>query len=635
MWHSNSNTGHRRMHLIHPHSIGTALSNITIQTVGLTEPSFPILISELSLHDPPSISSGHEDWFYVEVAVDNVARTTSAVSKRELPWKETFTFNARRSSRVTLQVFAKRIHCRDTYVGSLQGTLDAFLGSSGEAVLSSPSSNDGHQAAWKTRLSFSVKRVGELTTEHRAEQHEPATEKMEAELYHPSSTALQERPLARDLTTSFAAIIALFPNANEVQQILDNANIFSPLLDKINLFLTFTDALGDIHPYVKMAAVILTGIAKVSTAQTVFQDHVKKLIETVADAHSFLSESHALVRINSHKEIICALSKHTVECLYFLQDIMKRGLGFFRSQQLLMSNAERKFQGYTQEFQRLRAALQERAAISTAVTVSRMYDEVLGIAAQGPLDNMHYVGDVHYTDVDDCDSLEPDWRLLSDEIIRWISGDSTERIFYLCGPVNCGKTTIAYEVARLFDELQRLGSSYFVRETQSPPNHQWQKGPRDPSCIFRNISRDIADHNPHFRQAVGEKVKTCATRNSSKIDKQFQDLILEPAKRINWCGPVVIVIDALDVCVEGRKRNDLLNVLATRTAELPPNFRILVTSCPDADIVHALEHKLHIMTKILEDATVPDNDSGISFSPIATCGRCSPSSVGDSVLESD
>ncbi|KAI6043976.1 hypothetical protein EDC04DRAFT_498700 [Pisolithus marmoratus] len=610
------------MHPIHPLSIGTALFNITTQTVGLTEPSFPILISELSLHDPPSISSGHEDWFYVEVAVDNVARTTSAVSKRKLPWKETFTFNARRSSRVTLQVFAKRIHCRDTYVGSLQGTLDAFLGSSGEAVLSSPSSNDGHQAAWKTRLSFSVKRVGEKensidaafpnivtdaprlaeptfpiqinglnlcdppsislghedrfyvevvvdnvsrttstvpkhklpwkeTLDFDARQSSVVTLRVFAErklhqdtyvgsvqgrldaflgscekaLLPPphsnndphaawktkmslsvkrvvdatqsgSPSVASELPTketsllitedhlpkeisrkykgaecdeletngqktdvchssheARDFTTSFPAIIALFPDDNqrqEIQQILDSANNFRPLLDKIDLFLTITNALGDIHPYVRAGAVILTGVIKVFTAQLFLKENVKNLFDAMVDAHSFLTEADPLARINSHREIILALLEHTEKCLRFLQDIAKDDVGFLK--QLWAMN---KFQEYTQKFQQLRAALQERANILTAVTVLRVHDEVQGI------------------------------------------------------------------------------------------------------------------------------------------------------------------------------RKDL-NVLATRAAELFPNRQVIVTSRPK-DIVRALEDKPHVVTQTFEDPTLPDNDSGISFSPIRTCGRCSPSSV-DSVL---
>ncbi|KAI6129564.1 hypothetical protein EV401DRAFT_2066776 [Pisolithus croceorrhizus] len=655
MWHPHIDTGHHSTHDVHSHSIGAAFGSLMLQALNaprLAEPTFPVQINELDLYHPPCVSWGHEDWFYVDIDIDGRVQSTPVVGKHELPWKESFNFDVRQSSVITLRVFAQRKLHKDRYVGSVQGRLDAFLGSSGKAILhdvSPPHSHDDHHAARKTKISFSVKRVGEdwhpvperelpHAEHHQLKEQKPEGAKPDVQTAkqleaNSSEKGLRVKPSARELVTPFAAIAALFPNDSQIEQILNSANTFSPLLDKIDIFLTFTNAIGDIHPYVKMAAVVLTGIC---TSHIALKNNIKNLVDTMADAHSFLSESDPLARIKSHLQIIRALSAQTVECSYFLQGIVKSSVGCIVGQQLQMAHTQRKFDDYTQKFQQLKAALQERVIISTAVNVLRLYDEVQGLSAQISLDNMYYAEDVHYTSVDECDSLEPVQRQLSDEISLWINGDSAERIFYLCGPAECGKTAVAREVARLFDGLQRLGSSYFVREPHDlPHDHYHSKDPRNPSCIFRNISRDIADHNPHFKQAVGEKVKKSAIRTSNHIRTQFQELILEPAKQISWCGPVVIVIDALDVCGEHQKRKDLLKVLATKAAELPPNFRILVTSRPEADIVHALKDKSHVVMKILEDATLPDNDSGISFSPVSSCGRRSPSPTGDSGLESD
>ncbi|KAI6168096.1 hypothetical protein EDD17DRAFT_745147 [Pisolithus thermaeus] len=579
MWHTHINTG---MPDTHSHSARPASGHLTFQTLSLGEPTLPVQINKLDLHHPPSISWGHEDLFYVVIEVDaRQVRQTPVVGKSELPWKETFDFDASLSSVITLRVFARRKLHEDKYVGSVQSKLDTFLGSSGKAVLydvSPPRSHDDHHAAWKTEISFSI------------EVAEPS--------FPDGDEALQAKPSAQGLATSFDAIAALFPNDNKIQQTLNSANSFIPLLEKINLFLTVTAAIGNVHPYVQVAAVVIVGVVKVCTAHIRFKNN-----------------------------IICALSAQTVECLYFLRDVVKSSAGCTVRRLIWMINTERKFHEYTRKFQELRAALQELATISTAVKVLRIYDEVHGISTQISLDSIHYAEDVHYTNVDECRSLEPVHRQLRDEISHWINGDSAERIFYLCGPAQCGKTAIAREVAHLFDGLQRLGSSYFVRKSHELPH--------DPSCIFRNISCDIADHNPHFKQAVGERVKRRAIRSCNHIRTQFQELILEPAKQVNWCGPLVIVIDALDVCAEHQKGKDLLNILANEAAELPFNFRILVTSCPRTDIVHALKDKPHVAMKILKDATLPDNDSGISFSPVSPCGRRSPSPTGDSVSGSD
>lgn len=306
-------------------------------------------------------------------------------------------------------------------------------------------------------------------------------------------------------------------------------------------------------------------------------------------------------------------------------------------------------QGYIQRFQELREALHERAAITTAITVLRLYDEVQGLCKSLPLyvalypfrtfadtqislDAMHYADDVHYTSVEAYEDLESDQLQLIDEITNWINGDTTERIYFLCGPAQCGKTSVARKVAHIFDRLQRLGSSYFVQDPLHPHTTH-HSHPRFPSSIFRTISRDIADYDPHFRRAVGEMVNKRAIRSTNNIRTQFENFILSPAQRTNAMGPVVIVIDALDYCGTEDSRVPLLAMLANRAMELPPNYRILVTSRPTADIVGAFKDKKHVTMKVLEDTTLPDNDSGVSFSPVEKRRKMSVTSPCDDDLD--
>ncbi|KAG6336376.1 hypothetical protein ID866_2696, partial [Astraeus odoratus] len=333
----------------------------------------------------------------------------------------------------------------------------------------------------------------------------------------------------------------------------------------------------------------------------------------------------------SHREIIKALSAQTVECSYFIKDITKNG-GFARvMNQIMVMNVERKSRDYIQKFQDLRASLHELATITTATTVLRLYDDIQGISRDVSLDAMHYAEDVHYSNVERCNTLEADQLQLVDEITGWINSDTTERIYYLCGPAQWGKTSVARTVAHLFDGLQRLASSYFVREPIHPTSHH--NYPRFPTSVLRTISRDIADHHPHFKRTLGEKVRKRAIRVTNNICTQFEELILHPAQTISEAGPVVVVIDDLDNCGDRGSRKDLLNVLANRAAELPPNFRVLITSRPEADIVAAFQDKAHILVKTVEDATLPDNDSGVSFSPIETPAGPFVSCPRDAALE--
>lgn len=62
-----------------------------------------------------------------------------------------------------------------------------------------------------------------------------------------------------------------------------------------------------------------------------------------------------------------------------------------------------------------------------------------------------------------------------------------------------GKSAIANAVARRFDEVGRLGSSYcFDRADQAN---------RHPSNLLSTIALDIADLDPHWKKALCDMVK--------------------------------------------------------------------------------------------------------------------------------
>lgn len=638
----------------------------------LAEPTITIQIHELDLYHPPKISWGHEDRFYVDVDVDGEVRTTATLGKHELPWKDCLTFNVRESSIIALRVFAYRMLHEDVHIGSIEERLVALLDVTKNAniiVREFPPRHcsDHIDDTTKTRLSFSMKRTmqarepqpnpethveksescrsqipvteeqpkpaTERTLDSRTPTTEPTVERSLKDFHQPKDEVTQTKSSKKEFVgATIMTMVALVPSEGQIQQLVNSANTFSPLLDKLHIFLSLTDSIGDIHPYAKMATVLLTGVVKAFTSQMFFANSIKNLVEAMTDAHGFLSEANALSCINSHLEIITALSTQTVECSYFIKDVTKN-TGMARvANQVLISNVERKVQGYVQRFQELRDALHQRAAITTAITVLRLYDEVQGISTQISLDAMHYAEDVHYTSVEECGTLEPDQVQLIDEITDWINGDTTERIYFLCGPAECGKTSVARRVAYVFDRLQRLGSSYFVQDPLHPHTTH-HNHPRYPSSIFRTISRDVADHNPYFRRAIGEMVNKRAIRSTSNIRAQFENFILYPAQRMSATGPVVIIIDALDYCGSKESREPLLAMLANRVTELPPNFRILITSRPAADIVGAFKDKEHVITKVIADTTLPDNDSGISFSPVGMRGKLSVTPPYDDDLE--
>jgi AAA ATPase domain len=158
------------------------------------------------------------------------------------------------------------------------------------------------------------------------------------------------------------------------------------------------------------------------------------------------------------------------------------------------------------------------------------------------------------------------------EICDWVNqdNDDTPRVFFLNDVAGAGKSAIAHEVARRFDRIKRLGSSYCFDRA-----HQAERSPHN---VFSTIARDLTDLDPKRKasllKVVGEQR---ALRSTRAPREQFEKFILGPSQDLTTVGPTVIVIDALDESGTADSRKGLLSVLADNAANLPSNLRVLVT----------------------------------------------------------
>ena len=176
------------------------------------------------------------------------------------------------------------------------------------------------------------------------------------------------------------------------------------------------------------------------------------------------------------------------------------------------------------------------------------------------------------------------------EISDWVNDRSSPAIYLLIGPHGSEASAAAHVIARRFDAISRLGSSYCLAR-----NRQSQQRPTN---LFSTIARDLADHDPEFMACLGGIVKRQAVGCSPHIPTQF-NFILAPAQQLTSFGPVLIVIDALDACGDTRSRADILSVLKEKAQNLPPSFKFLITCLPDTDIA-TLRYSAHVLPKELE-----------------------------------
>src|SRR6266702_4132703 len=86
-----------------------------------------------------------------------------------------------------------------------------------------------------------------------------------------------------------------------------------------------------------------------------------------------------------------------------------------------------------------------------------------------------------------------------DLIVNWVNDPASGRCFVLFGQAGTGKSSIAHEIARRFDKMHRLTSSFiFLRKEQSK---------REAYHLFTTLARDLSDRYPSFKTALGRVVK--------------------------------------------------------------------------------------------------------------------------------
>src|SRR6267378_1305629 len=164
-----------------------------------------------------------------------------------------------------------------------------------------------------------------------------------------------------------------------------------------------------------------------------------------------------------------------------------------------------------------------------------------------------------------------------DCIVDWVNNPDSERALILFGQAGTGKSAIAHEVARRFANMHRLSSSFINRRAEGSK----------PYLLFTTLARDLADRYPSFKTALGRAIQDDTSRRIGARDYStlFESLLQQPLRDLHLVGPILVVIDALDESGDASGRSGLHSFLADHISELPSNFRILITSRPEKNIV--------------------------------------------------
>jgi hypothetical protein len=159
------------------------------------------------------------------------------------------------------------------------------------------------------------------------------------------------------------------------------------------------------------------------------------------------------------------------------------------------------------------------------------------------------------------------------DILFWAKNPRDQNVFWLNGLAGTGKSTIAQSFSEAVANDGSLGASYFCSRDYFDR--------RELKNIFPTLAYQLACRYPHFRNHIVTSIKKDPTLAHASLISQLENLLINPLSRKDT--PCVIVIDALDECIDDQPSSAILSVLGRFVKQLPL-VKFFVTGRPEPRI---------------------------------------------------
>ncbi|KAF9645787.1 hypothetical protein BDM02DRAFT_3189409 [Thelephora ganbajun] len=189
------------------------------------------------------------------------------------------------------------------------------------------------------------------------------------------------------------------------------------------------------------------------------------------------------------------------------------------------------------------------------------------------LNNCHRARGVEFRHSGRQGCLKGTRKAILDEIESWSNDSNMSPVYWLNGLAGTGKSTVAQTIAeRIFAE-GRLGASFFCSRDF--------KDRRSLHYIFPTLAFQLAHKYPGFRSILVPLLQSNPDIGHESLFNQMRTLIAEPLSLSSIS--TVIVIDALDECVDDDPQSTILSVMG-RLVEGIPNVKFFITGRPEPRI---------------------------------------------------
>jgi hypothetical protein len=354
-------------------------------------------------------------------------------------------------------------------------------------------------------------------------------------------------------------------------------------VDSIKLVVDVVDKIAEVHPYAKMAWSVLSMIPKTILNQVERDENVQTLLQGIHDVFDLAEVADRLRTIkpgSKQAEIFTAMLKHVCNCGDFIQSYAKDTQFWKRIFKNIGGERDMKIEDYRTTLFHLQDLFLNHATVTTEITALQILDDVGGLSTRlgiqitavsnqivdaslnATIREIPYAQGSRFSTEKCC--LPRTRTAFLDCIVDWVNNPDSERALILFGQAGTGKSAIAHEVARRFDNMHRLSSSFINRRAEGSK----------PYLLFTTLARDLADRYPSFKAALGRAIQDDTSRRIGARDYStlFESLLQRPLRNLHLVGPILVVIDALDESGDASGSSGLHSFLADHISELPSNF---------------------------------------------------------------
>ena len=156
------------------------------------------------------------------------------------------------------------------------------------------------------------------------------------------------------------------------------------------------------------------------------------------------------------------------------------------------------------------------------------------------------------------------------DIMLWAGDSQGQNVFWLNGLAGTGKSTIAQSFSDMAANNGFLGASFFCSRDYLDR--------RELKRIFPTLAYQLACHYPSFRNYIIPIIKKDPTLAHTSLISQLKNLLIVPLSEARVS--CVIVIDALDECIDDQPASAILSVLGQLAKRLPL-VKFFITGRPE------------------------------------------------------